>query len=302
MRALINLKYVETVGREGSIRKAAEKLAITSTALNRRILALEEELGYPLFERLPSGVRLNTAGEIFVDFVRRQFSDLERVRSQMADLAGMRRGHIRIISSPEALKTFLPEQLALYRDQYPQVTFEVKRAHGAEAETALTRIEADIALTMEPVQSPQFKVMATAPQKVHVLMAADHPLAGKSEMRLRDCIGYPVILPSKRNGIRQLIDLSLLITPLPLAVVGESDSLDFLHTYLEKEHALSFQVPIAVKAGGESRLRAIPLSERDVKHGVLHVGHLKDRVLSVAASKFLEQIITALAATFPETS
>jgi len=302
MRALINLKYVETIGREGSIRKAAEKLAITSTALNRRILALEEELGYPLFERLPSGVRLNTAGEIFVDFVRRQFSDLERVRSQMADLAGMRRGNITIISTPEALKTFLPEQLSIYRRQYPQVTFEIRRAFGTEAEEALANLEADIALTMEPVKSPQFRVMATALQKIHVLMAADHPLAGKSEMRLRDCIGYPVILPSARNGLRQLIDLSLLITPLPLGVVGESDSLDFLHTYLQKEQALSFQVPIAHDPASEGKLKAIPLSERDIKRGVLHVGHLKDRVLSVAAAKFLEQIMTALAEKFPETS
>jgi len=302
MRALINLKYVETIGREGSIRKAAEKLAITSTALNRRILALEEELGYPLFERLPSGVRLNTAGEIFVDFVRRQFSDLERVKSQMADLAGMRRGHITIISTPEALKTFLPEQLSIYRRQYPQVTFEIRRAFGTESEEALANLEADIALTMEPVKSPQFKVMATALQKIHVLMAADHPLAGKSEMRLRDCIGYPVILPSSKNGLRQLIDLSLLITPLPLGVVGESDSLDFLHTYLQKEQVLSFKVPIAHDPSSEGKLKALPLSERDIKRGVLHVGHLKDRVLSVAAAKFLEQIMTALAENFPETS
>jgi len=214
----------------------------------------------------------------------------------------MRRGHITIISTPEALKTFLPEQLSIYRRQYPQVTFEIRRAFGTESEEALANLEADIALTMEPVKSPQFKVMATALQKIHVLMAADHPLAGKSEMRLRDCIGYPVILPSSKNGLRQLIDLSLLITPLPLGVVGESDSLDFLHTYLQKEQALSFQVPIAHDPSSEGKLKAIPLSERDIKRGVLHVGHLKDRVLSVAAAKFLEQIMTALAENFPETS
>ena len=115
MRALITLKFVETVARTGSIRRAAEQLAITSTALNRRILALEEELGYPLFERLPSGVRLNTAGEVFVDFIRRQSSDFERVKSQLADLAGVRRGHINISATPEALKSFLPEQIAQYR-------------------------------------------------------------------------------------------------------------------------------------------------------------------------------------------
>ena len=55
MRALITLKFVETVARTGSIRRAAEQLAITSTALNRRILALEEELDYPLLNACPQG-------------------------------------------------------------------------------------------------------------------------------------------------------------------------------------------------------------------------------------------------------
>jgi DNA-binding transcriptional LysR family regulator len=58
MRHLTHLIYIEIIARAGSIRKAAETLSITSTALNRRVLALEEELGEPVFERLPRGVRL----------------------------------------------------------------------------------------------------------------------------------------------------------------------------------------------------------------------------------------------------
>ena len=94
---------MDIVAREGSIRRAAERLAITSTALNRRILQLEDELGQPIFERLASGVRLNIAGEIFVQHVRNQMADLSRVQSQIADLSGIRRGHIRIASGPDAL-------------------------------------------------------------------------------------------------------------------------------------------------------------------------------------------------------
>jgi len=62
MRAMDTLQYVDIIAKEGSIRKAADRLNITSTALNRRILGLEDELGYPLFERTSGGVRLNTAG------------------------------------------------------------------------------------------------------------------------------------------------------------------------------------------------------------------------------------------------
>ena len=47
MKHLSHLSYIDMVARAGSIRKAAEQLNITSTALNRRILALEDELGMP---------------------------------------------------------------------------------------------------------------------------------------------------------------------------------------------------------------------------------------------------------------
>ena len=58
MKHLMPLRYIEAVARSGSIRKAAETMAITSTALNRRILAMEEDLGVQIFERLPRGVGL----------------------------------------------------------------------------------------------------------------------------------------------------------------------------------------------------------------------------------------------------
>ena len=94
MRHLLPYKYIEEIAKAGSIRKAAETLAITPSALNRRLLSIEEELGTALFERLAVGVRLNTAGEILLKHIRSQMSDLERVKSQISDLSGHRRGHV----------------------------------------------------------------------------------------------------------------------------------------------------------------------------------------------------------------
>lgn len=298
MRLLNTLRYVEIISQEGSIRRAAEKLAITSTALNRRVLALEDELGYPIFERLPSGVRLNTAGELFVDFVRRQFSDFERVKSQIADLAGVRRGHITISATPEALEQFLPEQIARYRNQHPQVTFDVMRHYASEAEDALTRLDADIAVTFEPVRSLQFKEIATARQRVHVLMAPDHPLAGKSSLRMRDLVEWKVLLPSEMTGLRQMLEPVLLANPLPLTVIGKTDSYGFIRQYLMHEEAVSFQIPIGFEPS--QSLRAIPLDSRDLRDGVLHIGQLKNRVLPVASAKFMNELVVALAGAFPD--
>lgn len=297
MRALTTLKFVETVAKEGSIRKAADQLAITSTALNRRILALEDELGYALFERLPSGVRLNTAGEVVIDFVRRQQNDFDRVKSQLADLAGIRRGHVTVAATPEVLKSFLPAQIAIYRKSHPQVTFDVMRCRFDEAEDALISLKADLAVSFGPILSSQFKVMAAAPQQLHVLMKKDHPFAERSILRLRDLVGMPIMLPAKGSGLRRIIDPDLVRTALPLDITGESDSLDFLYAYLEHENALSIQIPLA---GITDALTMIPLDTRDVPAGVLNMGQLKDRVLPVAAAKFLDQMVSAVISAYPD--
>ena len=107
MKHLLPLHYIDTVARSGSIRRAAQTLAITSTALNRRILAMEEELGVPIFEGLPRGVRLSTAGELLIQHIRSQMADMERVQSQIADLSGARRGHVSIVCGQALLPCLL---------------------------------------------------------------------------------------------------------------------------------------------------------------------------------------------------
>ena len=181
MRFMANLKFIDTVSREGSIRKAADKLAITSTALNRRILQVEDEIGQPLFERLPSGVRLNTAGEIFVQHIRSQMADLARVQSQIADLSGIRRGHVRVASGADALRHFLPEAVACYRRDHPAVTFEMTRCHGDAAEASLLSHDTDIAMSFAPVRAAHFHVAAAVRQEAARLPPAAQPI----ELRLR---------------------------------------------------------------------------------------------------------------------
>jgi len=84
------------VARRGSIRRAAERLHIALSAVDRQILQLESQIGMPLFERLPQGLRLTAAGEFLVDAIRRSRRELMRVKSQIDDLKGLRRGEVSI--------------------------------------------------------------------------------------------------------------------------------------------------------------------------------------------------------------
>lgn len=299
MRHLLSLRYVDAVARAGSIRRAAEALSITSTALNRRILALEEELGVPIFERLPRGVRLSTAGEILIQHVRIQLSDMERVRSQIADLSGVRRGHISIACSQSVMPVFLPEQIALYRRQHPAVTFQVLRRDREAAEEALADHTADLALVFEPVRLADFDTLAAVLQPLHAIMSRKHPLAKQKLLRLRDCLRYPVAIPTHIYGVRSILETSLQRSSMKLQPVIESDSFEFLRHYVRQPDAISFQIPIGISAetrrdGDISR----PLDQRDVKPGVLYLGQLRGRALPVAVSRFAAQLAAALAQQF----
>src|SRR5256885_9431236 len=122
MKHLRIFHYVDEVARCGSIRKAAEQLNVTSSAVNRHVLDLEEELGTPLFERRPRGVRLTSAGEVFVRYLRQQTGDVDRMTSQIEDLKGMRRGTVRIACSQALALDFLPREIAQFRERHPFVS------------------------------------------------------------------------------------------------------------------------------------------------------------------------------------
>jgi DNA-binding transcriptional LysR family regulator len=301
MRHLLPLQYVDAVVRAGSIRKAAEALSITSTALNRRILSMEQELGVPIFERLARGVRLSTAGEILIQHVRSQLSDMERVKSQIADLSGVRRGHVAIACSQAVLPVFLPEQIALYRREHPGVTFRVYRRDREVAEQALVDHTADLALVFEPVRLSEFETLLAVQQPIHALMCKGHPLAKLGTVRLRDCLRYPIAMPTHLYGVRKVLDAATLRSSIKLQPAIESDSFEFLRHHARQDRTISFQIPIGIAAGrkvGEDVSR--PIDHRDVPPGILYLGQLRGRSLPIAVNRFATQISSALARTFEE--
>ena len=302
MRYLTTLKYIDVVAKEGSIRKAADRLAITSTALNRRILAIEDEIGHPLFERTPSGVRLNTAGELFVQHIRSQMSDVNRVLSQISDLSGIRRGHVSISSGAQTISVFLPKEIAEYRKKHPGVTFEVLRQNSQAAVESLINHDTDTAIIFDSILPSDIQIVATVTQIVQIIMAPNHPLANETSLRLQDCLAWPILMPRENEGMRTLLNVGQVQKATPLQTIIEADSFDMMANYLIHENALGFQIPISMSGQGGiySHLKAIPIDQRDCPSGLLHIAQLKGRVLPVAAAKFQDQLVQRLNNMFPE--
>jgi len=242
-------------------------------------------------------VRLNTAGEILIHHIRSQASDMDRVRSQIADLAGVRRGHISIACSQALLPFFLPQQIRQYRSEHPAVSFSVHLRDREAAERALMEHEADLALVFEPTRFADFHTILTVRQPVCAVMAADHPLAARASVRLRECQQYPLALPLAPYGVRFLLDSSAARLGTRLEPLIQSDSFEFLVACAAAPDILGFQIPVGLPEPGRFPGRvSVPLDARDVPPGLLYLGHLRDRTLPVAAARFADQLATTFVA------
>jgi DNA-binding transcriptional LysR family regulator len=286
------LRYVDEVARAGSIRKAAEQLHVTASAVNRRIMDLEEELGAPLFERRARGVRLTAAGELFVRYIREQTGDVERMKSQIEDLKGLRRGTVRIACSQALALDFLPREIAAYRQQFPAVAFDVKVFDHERAMATLAAYEVDLVLVFRPPFLANFQPLMSLQQRLVALIPSDHPLASRKTIRLSDCVGYPVALAERSLGGRQLLAEVLARSNLRFDVAAESNSFEFLRGMVLRDRAITFQIEIGAVEGPGLVVRHI--DDRDVPRADLVLGQLRGRNLPVPAAKFAEQLARVL--------
>jgi len=295
MKHLRILRYVDEVARTGSIRKAADHLNVTASAVNRRIMDLEEELGAALFERRPRGVRLTAAGEVFVHYLREQDGGVERMKSQIEDLKGLRRGTVRIACSQALALDFLPREIAEFRKRHPLVAFDVKVLDHEQAMAALAAYEVDLVLVFRPPFMPSFQPLMSLEQRLVAVMSVDHPLAARRTIRLRDCAAHPVALPERSIGGRQLLDEVSARSGLTFKLAAESNSFEMLRGLVTHANLISFQIRIGtLPESNKLGLVARDIDDRDVPRANLVLGQLRARNLPIPAAVFAEKLMRVL--------
>ena len=297
MKHLRFLRYVDEVARAGSIRQAAERLHVAPSAVNRRLLDIEEELGTTIFERLPRGMRLTPAGELFLHYIRSREADLDQVRSEIEDLRGIRRGDVRLLASQALAPVFLPQTIAAFRTKHHDVTFQARFGDHVQALAALRAFEIEFALVFNLAPDADIERLAESGQRLVATMHQSHPLAARgSSLRLRDCAEYPLVLSNRDTGGRQMLDLFLARSSVKFNRIIESNSFEFLRAYLCYERAISFQFAVG-SAPQQGEIVARDIEDRGFPLGQLVLAQLRGRLLPVAAIRFAEHLKEALGKT-----
>ncbi|MHA6765549.1 LysR family transcriptional regulator [Streptacidiphilus sp. PAMC 29251] len=151
MATLRQFEYLAAIVDEGSFTRAAEQLHITQPGLSHQFRALEREVGGPLLERLPRGVRLTPAGRAMLPYARAALADAGRATTAARRAVGVATGELQLATLYSISFGVLPTALGIWRRQYPGVRvrlFEHRRADDLAA--AMTEGQADIAIGPPP--------------------------------------------------------------------------------------------------------------------------------------------------------
>ncbi|MGQ0651139.1 MAG: LysR family transcriptional regulator [Betaproteobacteria bacterium] len=292
-----SLRYFLEAARAGSFRRAGDKLHVAASAVNRQISMLEKNLGAPLFERSRgrSRLRLTAAGEVLVLHAKAVVDQLERARTDIDHLKGLRAGNV-VLGVPETFsRDFLPEFLAQFHRSYPGISFRVVTAASPQLLEMLLKDEVEIALLYNPALGPQVQVHARIEQRIYVMVRADHPLAKKSGVHLSDLADYPLIVPDLGTAMRALHDrIAAKLRPRPKSILTSS-SYEMLRSAARMGLGIAIVNDYLVAEDGRKDAAFVPIRDAAVRTSVLACCTRSERRLSVAASILLERIKEALA-------
>jgi DNA-binding transcriptional LysR family regulator len=138
-----DVRYFLAVGREGSVRAAAERLEVTHSTVLRRIAQLEERLGVQMFEKLPSGYRLTDAGVEILEFAEQMEASSNRLETRVFGRDQSVRGRLRVTLAPTLATHLLMQDFADFARLHPEVEIEILPSSEL---VNLTNREADVAI------------------------------------------------------------------------------------------------------------------------------------------------------------
>jgi DNA-binding transcriptional LysR family regulator len=283
------LAYFAAVARLGSIRGAAELLRIAPSALSRQIHQMEDLAGMALFERVPRGVNLTPAGEILFSYVQRWEKDFSGLGEDLRIFAGLRAGTLKLATVEIATYSVVPRAIRALRDAMPGITVNTKVDVTDAVLRDIADGKAEVGVVINMPKAAGVRSAWGVRTAVGAVVLPDHPLAQYREVRIADCLAYPIIMPDETLMVRSAIRRALERTRRGVLVAGTCNRIASIKGLAKAGVGVAFLVELDVATELErGEFCFVKLKDRDIEAPYLSVVIPKHDKPSPAALKFLD--------------
>lgn len=284
---LPDLRALCVLARCGTFTEAAQQLALTPSALSRRIAKTEEAVGGRLVERTTRSMGLTLLGQGLVERLAPLLENLDGCLLDASDLAAGRRGRLAVGCIATLAQSVIPPALQQFHARYPEMRVSLSDSHGSQVRHAVLEREVEFGLT--PLWEPHEHLIAepVARDAYRLICAADHPLAKRKSMQWHELPQWRVLSFNPGSATRQQIDNVLKEKNIPLPWFDEVDSLATLMGHVERAGMVAVLPALAKPAG--AHLASIALENPHIQRTVCLVRR-RDVTLSEPA-QFLWDVL-----------
>ena len=209
---LKQLEYFVRVAELGSFTRAATALNVAQPALSRQVRLLEVELRQNLLVRNGRGALPTEAGKVLLEHGRGILHQVERAREELGRVQGALAGRVAIGLPPSVAKAMAVPLIRAFRQRMPDAALSITEGLSFSMHEALAAGRLDIALLYNA--APSAGVELTPLLEEPLFLVRRQPAKARLGARLRaislrDVAALPLVIPTRPNAIRMLVETEL---------------------------------------------------------------------------------------------
>jgi DNA-binding transcriptional LysR family regulator len=265
--------------------RAAAQCHLSQPAFSALVRGLEEAVGCRLFDRDTRKVELTAEGQRFLGGAERLLQEFEHTLHDLGEHVARRRGRVALAALPALAAGWLPDVLALFRAEYPDIELDVADALSEQCVERVRSGRADFALASVRAASPELRTERFCSDRFHLVCRADHPLARRSRVALADLAGQPFVQLARSSSVRQHIEAAT--RGHPPKTVMELEQLSSVAGMVRAGLGVSVVPALTLFHFGDPGLVTRPVVARGLVREIF-VLRRRDRSLSLAAQTLFD--------------
>jgi DNA-binding transcriptional LysR family regulator len=288
---LKQIQYFIALFEDGSVTRAAKRLNIVQPALSMQIAKLEAELRQTLFERGPHGMAPTEAARLMYRLYTPIMRDISHAREQLSGRDVIITGRVSLGMVASEAESVLPESLAKFDALFPQVEVSVADGFSAQLMDAVEAGRLDAAIINKPRGRLTLDVEPLLVEEMVLVTSVAYGPDLPQSIDLASSPGFELVLPTRRNGLRGVLDAALMAADIVIKPKFEIDLLSTIVQFVEQSNVATILPRVVVQRKvDEGLLRAHTIASPPILRHIIQVSHPK-RPVGPAAHALI-QIIT----------
>jgi len=191
---LTDLRLFVAVAEEGNLTRGAARAFLAPSSASHRIRRLEDALNATLLDRQARGVTLTRAGEALLRNARQVLASLEQMHANLSPFATGIRGHVSLWANTHATHTYLPDDLAGFLRQHPQVSVSLEERTSTDIVVAVAGGEIDVGVLADSGHSAGVDLLPYRQDRLVLIVPRGHALSSRTGVGFAEVLGHPFVM------------------------------------------------------------------------------------------------------------